>query len=129
MTELTQEQRGNLEQLAAYLRSGNLQAEFDMGGYSDHCGSVGCAVGHGPYAGIPKNEEELWHSYSDRVFVESIRAESWMFDADWELVDNTPEGAAARIEWFLEHGVPDNWVQQLEGDAPLCYSTENTNDD
>ena len=45
----------------------------------------------------------------------------WFFSDDWTEIDNTPTGAAARIEWYLQHGLPDNMSDQLDGIAPLCY--------
>lgn len=33
----------------------------------------------------------------------------WLFDAYWGRIDNTPEGAAARIDYFLEKGLPSNF--------------------
>lgn len=33
----------------------------------------------------------------------------WLFDAYWASIDNTPEGAAARIDYFLEKGLPSNF--------------------
>lgn len=61
--DLPQYKVNNLKKLADYLMSGDLKAEFDMSTYDDdsgtnvlvvNCGTVGCAVGHGPYAGIEK---------------------------------------------------------------------------
>lgn len=128
---LSDEHEANLRTLAAYLLRGELRAEFDMNRFSESdseykrttCGSVGCAVGHGPYVGINKNNCEGWFDYSDRVFgLDGAGAGwKWCFDADWDQVDNTPAGAAKRILWLLENGLPDNWNEQEWGDAPLCY--------
>ena len=102
--------RENLEKLAAYLEGGNLKARFDMITYAengecykDTCGSVGCAIGHGPYAEIPKNPSETWEEYCYRVFGISWLSKEWKFcfSASWQTVDNTPRGAAKRIRWLL----------------------------
>lgn len=116
---MTQEQRENLKTLAAYLLSGKLKAEFNMKNYTDNptdfyapiCGSIGCAVGHGPYAGIPKKDRERWDAYVHRVFgVEVFEYKintifSWLFGGGWIYHDNTPEGAAKRIIYYLKNGV------------------------
>jgi hypothetical protein len=91
----------NLKKLADYLLSDKLRAKFDMSVFSDHshmdyaknCGSVGCAVGHGPYAGIPKNVKEYWRDYSHRVF-EIGGNWDWCFNNGWVNIDNTPPGSS-----------------------------------
>jgi hypothetical protein len=91
----------------------------------DDCGTVGCALGHGPVAGIydPTDDDELsWEGYCGKYFMlwDSPAAE-WCFGVAWEDVDNTPHGAAKRILYMLNHGVPENYEEQMEGDATLCY--------
>lgn len=136
MTELAPEHRLNLEKLATYLESGILQGKFDMEVFADgecypayrpeaNCGSVGCAVGHGPYAGIPIFLDEDWFDYAQRVFGVSLSDQAdweWLFDPQWNTLDNTPQGAAARIRWFLKNGLPSNWYEQLRGRDSLCYA-------
>lgn len=132
--DITQEQRDNLKKLADYLLSGNLRAEFDMENFSEShqhpdsktCGSVGCAVGHGPYAGIMKDEYETWNSYSSRVFGCGVISTNhmlftWCFDSDWKVVDNTSKGAAKRVLYVLKNGVPVNYLGQLYDDIKLPY--------
>ncbi len=92
------------------------------------CGSVGCAVGHGPLAGIGievfDKYEGLWNAYCDEVFIERSfdpEAWDWCFSSDWSRVDNTPQGAAKRILWLLDKGLPDDWESQMCGKAALCY--------
>lgn len=113
---ITDEQRANLITLKTYLSSGELKAEFDMGDYcpisvgyyATECGSVGCAVGQGPYAGIPKLDTETWGEYANRVFGadEHGRPFTFMFGYGWFIYDNAPEGAAERIDYALEYGIP-----------------------
>lgn len=43
----------------------------------------------------------------------------WLFGSEWTAADNTPEGAAARIDYFLEHGVPEVFAEQAEDEYPL----------
>lgn len=113
----------NLRTLADYLLRPKLEASFDMNeyaenGYTPHmtCGSVGCAVGHGPYAGILPLAGELWHQYSDRAF--GADTVEWCFSSTWRRYDNTPEGAAHRILYLLKHGKPPkewDYEQYQEG--------------
>jgi hypothetical protein len=134
----------NLLQLATYLLSGNLKAAFDMedttewGSCPDNnellfkmneattCGSVGCALGHGPYAGIEKYQEENWPSYQERAFgLDKYGGGSefaWVFHESWARVDNTPEGAGKRILYLLKYGLPDNCDLQRNGLYPLSYT-------
>lgn len=114
--------RKNLKKLADYLESENLKAEFDMQYFENMCGSAVCAIGHAPYAGIPKKPNEDWVDYSQRVF--DIRSVEWIwcFSEGWSKSDNSPQGAAKRINWLLNHGLPeDNWFEQMKGQAELCY--------
>lgn len=137
--------RSRLLKHALYLRGelGPLKAAFDMNtydqwgywGYEDSrishhtCGTVGCSLGHAPYSiGIDKNSGEGWEHYSGRVFgihinssCDAWNAWNWLFCGGWRSVDNTPEGAAVRIYILLNHGIPSNWDQQINGHAPLCY--------
>jgi hypothetical protein len=107
---------GNLRKLAAYLR-GPLRTKFDMMLFADElhdmhdriateCGTAGCAIGHSPHAGVAKLVGESWESYSRRVFgLDFYTREKqweWCFELDWAKLDNTPVGAAERIEWLLD---------------------------
>lgn len=98
---------------------------------SHECSSIGCVIGHctvldkNPlpidnevhlidfdqwsinFTGLGMNDPE-WH---------------WCFGGAWCEIDNTPTGAADRIEWLLKHGLPEDWATQLEGDKPLIYRT------
>ena len=116
----------SLETLATYLESGELKAEFTMAYFFDvdadlgmpTCGSSGCAVGHGPYAGISKIPGEGWVSYGTRAFGLSSGDLDWLwcFSSVWVNVDNTPRGAAKRIRYLLANGKPPEWfdIQWLE---------------
>jgi hypothetical protein len=137
--ELTDFQRENLKKLADYLSSGRLKGRFNMRAFNDYikrdsdttCGTLGDVVGHGPYAGIEKWENEDWLGYSSRCFIplsfydswklDITKEWAWCFSTDWHKVDNTPEGAAKRILILLEKGVPEDWVDQMKGKANLEY--------
>lgn len=93
------------------------------------CGSVACALGHGPAAGIMPDQTlaqrlfnstgELcdhfaWDDYCCSYFVETNTTDFdcqqiwlWCFGADWYYYDNTPQGAAKRIMYMLTNGIPD----------------------
>lgn len=113
------QQEKNLRILAEYLLSDELKAEFSMRyftGYSilteDNqldCGTVGCAVGHGPFAGIYKDSTETWGEYAVRVFgITSVSTGlyCWVFTSAWANYDNTAKGAGKRILYALKYGVP-----------------------
>ena len=87
-----------------------------------HCNTVACAVGHGPLAGIkPIRKHEDWANYANRCFGDLDLAFTWLFNAEWSFTDNSPKGAGKRILHFLEHGVPVDYLDQMRGEAPLCY--------
>lgn len=139
--------RANLKVLAKYLASlptdykRFTMGEFYIRPYHDFasplnklddpervsCGTVACAVGHAPSAGIPViDEDKTWTGYAFRALVpdsdaDGVDAFLWMFGAGWENTDNTPRGAAKRIKYYLEHGIPSNATAQAKGKAPLCY--------
>ena len=133
--------KANLLKLAAYLRELD-HKKFDMGNFYEYydeqqeepvhltpdklesydepspCGTVACAVGCGPAAGLPSTEEDddCWDTYSRRVFIKrdvsykshrvlAHRAWFFLFSGAWEPLDNTPTGAAERIEFLLENGL------------------------
>lgn len=146
------EQRANLRKLADYLDTTEPQ-HFNMADYVRSargvscpvptarvvhaCSSVCCALGSGPRAGMPAKEGENWATYGSRVFglvsptwygrsLGQGYGGDWCFAASWESTDNSPQGAAARIRYLLDLGVPSNWTAQMNGNAPLCYSTGST---
>lgn len=132
--------RDNLEKLAAYLEAIPADYEhFSMRSYLEvegahiymidlsaelllRCGTVACAVGHGPAAGIASLTDENWDDYSDRVFDLDLVEWAWCFSSDWTRVDDTPQGAAKRIRYMLEHGVPENATSQKKGQVPYMFA-------
>lgn len=143
-------QKANLHALSRYL-TGPLQAQFEMTQFCDDesclsptCGTIGCSLGHGTYAVEPRQYEggvpERWYDYGRRVFGAEPKSREWewMFGESWggrwdheshpgsefhytPGPDNTPQGAAARIDVFLNRGVPSDYLQQMYGEVPLCY--------
>jgi hypothetical protein len=123
--------RENLKLMAAHIRT-IPQEMFNMwwfrGGQAKtpECDSVGCVIGHctvldpnpRPRDGFGDIDFRGW----SQGFTGLIGNEwEWCFSSPWQYTDNTPEGAALRIEWLLENGLPQEWCEQLLGDSPLCY--------
>jgi hypothetical protein len=129
----------NLIKAAAYIRTVP-QEKFDMSVWRDNrserpeneCNSVGCAVGHCTFLdpnikSVAKRHERLFNGFnfwewSLEFFDLGNNQWNWCFDYEWGEVDNTPEGAALRIEWLINHGLPDNWEKQMNGEEELCYT-------
>lgn len=138
MTTLTEAHRARLATLAAYLEGlPKRYRHFDMAEYMGHgdreasiryalenggvqkCGTVACAVGHGPAAGIlvPRHMVDThniypidWNAYAG-LFLGAVSfregsAFYWLFESAWENYDNTHYGAAARIRYLLANGSP-----------------------
>jgi len=108
----------NFTKLAKYLRSlPDDYVRFDMGtfhmGYGSDsddnpldedeipCGTVACALGHGPAAGVTTTSDD-WLGYYLANFSGESYAYLWCFDNDWIEIDNTHQGAALRIELMLK---------------------------
>lgn len=122
--------KANLLKLADYLATlPDDYEQFDMTDYmivrdGDHwenfdpdkrskpvCGTVACAVGHGPAAGIRLYGDLDWTGYAERVFGKMRHDDfEYMFGSAWSDYDNTPKGAASRIRTFVSLGRgPDGW--------------------
>ena len=96
-------------------------------------GVVGCALGHLPTVdGAPVSDGpfDTWEKYVRRHLTPLIfdrrgsptDAFDWCFSTAWVGTNNTPRGAAQRIWWFLENGLPEDWMHQMTGETPLCYT-------
>ena len=129
--------RDNLQLMADHLKISVNQDNFDMDQYrgdiddfSDpECGSAGCTVGTCTVLDVENviknftfpNGEINFRAWSED-FTGIYRAEwAWCFGYAWAKTDNTPIGAALRIEWLLNHGLPDEWDCQMYGREELCY--------
>lgn len=116
--------RSNFKKLADFLETlhedqfnmrifvGNmsLSEEDDYMRTGDHpCGTVACAAGWAPAAGIlPETTTTYWSDYIRQVFLNGDPrgiavhpVYDWVFADQWSRVDNTPKGAIARIRWML----------------------------
>lgn len=85
---------------------------------NDHppqCGTVCCAIGMTPFV-FPEAVQKFvqdnpyeasqywvgWHTLSQHLFGKMHEEYwAWMFEYFWGRIDNTPEGAALRIEYFV----------------------------
>lgn len=127
----TAEQKANLRQLAEYLLALPEDYEhFSMTTYFEldndnvfigenqfvekiqSCGSVACAIGHGPLAGIKESKEDCcWSAYARRVFGYSDGGTgTYLFGFEWSYsAYDTAKDAGHRILYVLEHGFPDHY--------------------
>lgn len=95
------------------------------------CGTVGCAVGWAPFVkGLEPIKTDFlttarlsFYKYGHRVFrlLGSSDRWDWCFHPGWSPIDNSPKGAAARIRYLVNNGLPKDWKEQMEGKASLCY--------
>ena len=101
-----------------------------------NCGTVACALGHGPAAGISPflldDGEDMiaclddfdWLKYAT-LFCEDPIDFYWLFSGGWGSVDDTHRGAAARIRYLLAHGHPpkgffhDRHYEDLPSGTPI----------
>ncbi len=123
--------------MADYIRSTS-QEQFDMSKYrpaldnTTHiCNSVGCVIGHctaliseEEFKQIPLHPSSLgvdftlW-SENFTGLKRNYQEWEWCFDSEWYYFDNTPEGAADRIEYMLKYGVPSDFETPTEADVDL----------
>jgi hypothetical protein len=134
--------RENLQKMADHIRT-IPQEVFAMNYYRSNttidqrdteCNSVGCVIGHSitlaPNMVVRYPDQSIdFEEWSEEFTgIESSNNEwDWLFSSGWHGVDNSPEGAALRIEWFLKNGLPEDWNEQMQGEAPLCYIPQTKN--
>ena len=117
----------NLQRMADYIRT-IPQELFDMSNYrctnieeggnisEPICNSVGCVLGHctvldaGNIRQILKTDlvlsYEAWAEQFTGMARQRDNPATWLycFGSAWAYEDNTPEGAANRIEYVIKHG-------------------------
>lgn len=129
--------RENLQKAADYIRTipqemFNMDRMRDWGDdFTHECKTVGCVIGHSvaifPWDQIPKFRDGsiIYSEFSIAFFqlnpAKDVAAWAWCFGPNWSVIDNTPKGAALRIEWLIKNGLPKNHFDQYMGSAPLCY--------
>jgi len=92
------------------------------------CDSVGCIIGHCTVLDkrpLPRllNGDIYFYSWAEEFTGLPMRssASRYLFSPDWADTDDTPKGAAKRIRFFLKNGLPNDWLEQIFGEAPLSY--------
>jgi hypothetical protein len=82
-------------------------------------------LAHGPQAGLPAEPGEDWPAYVQRVFgVHDHRpCMVWLHSAMWAKTEPSPEGAALRIAYMLDYGVPHDYVEIAMGQAHTDYDS------
>lgn len=136
MEMLDAAQRSNFTKLATYLeRLPKDYAHFSMGMYFGlgnraaadaaairqsprECGAVACALGHGPAAGVPFQDDHVthnrfkkpvvhWSLYArDSFFPSTHDVWYWVFHDNWVINQPDHRAAAARIWYLLDNDSP-----------------------
>lgn len=93
------------------------------------CGTVACAAGHGPAAGLVLTPRQLnnkplgitaWTYYIENIFGLrwNSREAKWLFGGEWSNVDGGHRGAAARIRFYLDDD--NKFPDDFEDDYDWC---------
>lgn len=128
---ITEEQRDNFLLVADYLIGGEHVMGFGMEAYLSPCKTVGCVIGHAASIGIGTSDLKAcnfnYDLYAHKAFGASLLCfvenplYDFVFAYQWYCRDNSSAGAAKRIYYALEHGVPENHRKQRCGIDTLCY--------
>lgn len=89
-----------------------------------HCGPLlGGPLGYGPLAGIAALPGEDWPAYQVRVLgvAPDSPLEDWLLSALWRGADSTAVGAAMRLMYVLDYGVPEDWMEIVQGRRDSDY--------
>lgn len=82
-------------------------------------------LAYGPHAGLAPLPGEDWPAYVQRVF--GVHAHppfmSWLQAAMWRKTEPSPVGAALRIAYALDYGVPHDHVEIAMGQAHTDYDS------
>lgn len=82
-------------------------------------------LAYGPHAGLAPLPGEDWPAYVQRVFGihEHRPFMGWLQAAMWGKTEPSPEGAALRIAYVLDYGVPHDHVEIAMGQAHTDYDS------
>lgn len=82
-------------------------------------------LAHGPRAGLSPQEDQDWASYCRRVFGigDDRSLLAWLQSPMWRKTDPSPEGAALRIAYLLDYGLPHDHVEIAMGQAYSDYDS------
>ena len=125
--------KGNLLRMADYAET--IRPElFNIAVYrqgqciTPECDSIGCLIGHCTILDTKQLPINFLGIIDFYVWINDFAGLMpgtpkwhWCFSPLWVDVDNTPTGAAARIRYLVEHGLPENWRMQMHGEEPICY--------
>lgn len=130
--------RENLQKMAEYIKK-IPQKQFSMAEFrtfntpedleTHKCNTIGDVIGHCTVLDIEDNLPRIttgvinfndWSVNYTGLYRDSAEW-IWCFSQYWVRTDNTPTGAAKRIEWLLNNGLPSNYRHQITGKAKLCY--------
>lgn len=132
----------HFDMLTYYDRASDLTSEqradyaLNNGGVDKfNCGTVACAVGHGPAAGILFSSTEItrwgfpnWDNYAERFTEGEGNLFEWLFSSRWVDADNSHYGAAARIRFVLnETRYPEEFLDSFaDCEVPdrECFDTD-----
>ena len=127
----------NFKTLLDYLRKGKLKAKFNLEMYSDglkeietDCGSEGCAIGHGPYAGIEKLSTEAWFEYHSRTLTNSNNELwAWCFGMDNGFMNeelSELDNVVIKMHIALNEGVPAIFEGKKRGEITQLINSLKT---
>lgn len=80
-----------------------------------------CILGFGVGCNILPESFLNGAQLDEEGYLPNIKEIWWLCHVLWEKVDNTREGAALRIDYLLDTGLPEDWRDQMNGKSPLCY--------
>ncbi len=82
-------------------------------------------LAHGPRAGLSPQPDEDWAGYCRRVFGvgDEPGVITWLQSPLWRKTDPSPEGAALRIAYVLDYGLPHDHVEIAMGQAYSDYDS------
>lgn len=120
---------------ADWLEANVPQEMFDMESYrqgqsqTPECNSVGCVIGHTTAIDrenviknyTTKNGDIMFRAWSYYYFELTDEEWSWCFGGIWGTTDNTVKGAAARMRYLANNGLPENWKEIKYGEDPINY--------
>lgn len=127
----------NLQRMASYVAT-IPQEQFNMSSFREremlnpipYCNTVGCIIGH--CTALDAENVKYNHMTNRGVLFKSWAIEftgiwdlnkfTYLFAGSWESKDNTPMGAAKRIQYVIDNGFPSEDVMKSE-----IYDLKRTN--
>ncbi len=126
----------NLLKMADYIET-IPQEQFNMGTFrfndkcvNPECNSVGCIIGHCTILDAenvinnfmkPSNIINFQAWSEEFTGIKGNNTWEYLFSSEWLTSDNTPTGAAKRIRYVVEHGLPDTFFEEMTKGKHLSY--------